>query len=68
MRLFAISLVACAISATCLMAMFVYALRVPTRTAAYIERPSALSSTANPSFHRVSWPERWAAINLQTLK
>ena len=68
MRLFALSLATCAFSAMCLMAMFVYALNVPTRTVGYIERPSALSSTANPAFHQSSWPERWAAANLQTGK
>lgn len=67
MRLIAFSLVSCA-ATSCLMALFVYALHVPTRAALFIERPTASVLPANPADQRPSWPERWAATNLRTIQ
>ena len=68
MRLIAFSLATCAMTSMCLLALLVYALHVPTRTAPLIEGPSALASPIDPSDSRASWPERWAATNLRTIK
>ena len=68
MRLIAFSLATCAMTSMCLLALFVYALHSPTRPAPLIEGPSALASPIDPSDSRASWPERWAATNLRTIK
>jgi hypothetical protein len=68
MRLIAISLATCAATSMCLMALFVYALHVPSRAAPFDEKPSSLASPAKSANQRASWPERWAATNLRTVK
>jgi len=68
MRLIAFSLAACATTSMCLVALFLYALHVPTRAGPFIEGPSSLASQADPANQRESWPERWAATSLRTVK
>lgn len=68
MRLIAFSLVTCATTSACLMALFVYALHVPTRAALFLERPTALVLPANPSNGPSDWPQRWAATNLRNME
>ena len=61
MRLIAFSFVAFAVSSTALMALFLYALNVPTKVAPLIEQPSLMASSPQPA----NWPERWAATNMR---
>jgi hypothetical protein len=68
MRLFAFSLATCAATSICLMALFVYALHIPTRTAHLLEGPPSLTVPSDAANPRASWPERWAATNLRTIK
>ena len=68
MRLIAFSLVTCATTSACLMALFIYALHVPTRAALYLERPTASALSANPTNVPGDWPERWAATNHRTIE
>lgn len=67
MRLIALSLATCALTSFGLMALFIYALHVPTRTAALVEGPSALRAPIEVSERRTDWPDRWAATNLRTV-
>lgn len=68
MRLIAFSLATCAITSFALMALFIYALHVPTRTSALVEGPSALKAPIEVSERRTDWPDRWAATHLRTIK
>ena len=68
MRLIAFSLVTCATTSACLMALFVYALHVPTRAALFLERPTSSVLSSKPSNGPSDWPERWAATNLRTIE
>lgn len=67
MRLIALSLATCAITSFALMALFIYALHVPTRTAALVEGPSAVKAPIEVP-ERTDWPDRWAATHLRTIK
>jgi len=68
MRLIAFSLVTCATTSACLMALFVYALHVPTRAALFLERPTSSVLSSKPSNGPSDWPERRAATNLRTIE
>jgi hypothetical protein len=68
MRVIAFSLVTCAITSACLMAVLVYALHLPTRAALLLQNPPAAALPADPSDGPSNWPEQWAATHLRTIE